>query len=146
MKLIGPQIVMKFSALYEIRRFIIAFTEARHLFRSSPRPVYSIRPNLILHCHLHLGLASGLFPTDYSHQIPISYQPYLSHAPPISFFLIDHPNNIWCKVQITKLLIMQYSPVPCYLVPFSPEHLPQYPILKHPQYMLLPQCEGTGLN
>jgi hypothetical protein len=31
---------------------------------------------------------------------------------------------------------MQFSPVPCYLLPLRPEHLPQYLILQHPQPVL----------
>ena len=71
----------------------------------------------------------------------ICHMPHPSHS---SWFY--HPNNIWCKVQITKLLIMQYSPIPCYLVTRSPKHLPQHPILKHPQYMLFPSMWENRLK
>jgi len=30
-----------------------------------------------------------------------------------------------------ELFIMQYSPLPCCLVPLKPKHSPQHPILKH---------------
>ena len=88
------------------------------------------------------SLSHRLFPPN--PLSPISHICHMPHPSHSSWF--DHPNNLWCRVQITKLLNVQYSPVPCYLVPFSPKHLPQHPILKHPQYMLLPQCEGPGLN
>jgi len=69
-KLTGPQIVKKFPALYGTRRFITAFTSARHLSLSwaisiqsmSPQPT-SWRSILILYSHLRLGLQSGLFPS-----------------------------------------------------------------------------------
>ena len=52
-----------------------------------------------------------------------------------------HPNNICWAVQIIKLLIMQFSPLPRHLIPLRPKHLPQHPILKHPVPMFLPRCE-----
>ena len=36
---------------------------------------------------------------------------------------------------------MSSSPIPCYLVPFSPKYIPQHHILEHPQPLFLPQCE-----
>jgi len=42
----------------------------------------------------------------------------------------DHPHNIWCGVQIIKLLIMSFTSVPCYFVPLRPKYSPQHPILK----------------
>jgi hypothetical protein len=40
-----------------------------------------------------------------------------------------------------KLLIMKFSPLPCYPVPLKPKYSPQHPILKHPQPMFLPQWQ-----
>ena len=37
--------------------------------------------------------------------------------------------------------ITQFSRVSCYLLPFMPKCLPQYPILKNPQSSFLPQQE-----
>jgi hypothetical protein len=34
----------------------------------------------------------------------------------------DHPNKIWLAVQIIKLLIMYFSPLPCHLVPLRPKY------------------------
>jgi hypothetical protein len=50
--------------------------------------------------------------------VPLSRTCYM---PAQSLFKLDHPNNIWLAVQITKLLVMQCSPHPCYLVPFRPK-------------------------
>jgi hypothetical protein len=41
---------------------------------------------------------------------------------------------------------MQYSPLPCYLVPLRPKCLPQHPILEHPQPVCLPQCERPSFT
>jgi hypothetical protein len=40
-----------------------------------------------------------------------------------------------------KLLIMKFSPLPCYLVSLRPKYSPQHPILKHPQPTFLPQLQ-----
>ena len=63
--------------------------------------------------------------------ICISSPPYALHALPISQFY--HPNNVGWGVQIIKLLIMWYSPLPCYLIPLRPKYSPLQPFLKHPQ-------------
>ena len=54
----------------------------------------------------------------------------------------DHPNCIWWAVQIRMLLIMQYSPPLCYLVPRRHKYLPQHDIPKHPQLMLLSRSDS----
>ena len=50
-----------------------------------------------------------------------------------------HPHNIVWAVQIIKIYIMQFSPLPCYLVHLWLKYYPQHPILKHPLPMFLPQ-------
>jgi hypothetical protein len=61
-------LVKKFSAFYGTRRFITAFTSARHMSLSWASPIQSIPPHptswrsaLILSSHLRLGLPSGFF-------------------------------------------------------------------------------------
>ena len=44
-KIIGSQLVKKFPALYGNRRFITAFTSARHLSLSGARSIQSMPPN-----------------------------------------------------------------------------------------------------
>ena len=68
-KLTGFQLVKKFPAFYGTKRFITAFTSARHLSLSSASSIQSMishptswRSILILSSHLRLGLPSGLFP------------------------------------------------------------------------------------
>jgi hypothetical protein len=69
-KLTGSQLVNKFLALYGTRRFITAFTIARHLSLPWARSILPMPPHptswrstLILSSHLRLGLPSGLFPS-----------------------------------------------------------------------------------
>jgi hypothetical protein len=54
------------------------------------------------------------------HQNPVCSSPvppYVLHARPSHSSRFDHPNNIWWGVQIIKLVIMKFSPLPCYLFP-----------------------------
>jgi hypothetical protein len=46
------------------------------------------------------------------------------------------PNNMWCGVEVMKLLIMQPPPVPL-PYPSYTQNLPQHPILEHRQPMLV---------
>ena len=60
------------------------------------------------------------------------------------FFTADspwshHPNNIQRTALVIKLLIMQFSPVPCHFLPLNPNYLPRHHNLKQPQHMFLPQ-------
>jgi len=66
-KINGLQLVKKFPAVYETRRFIKAFTSAANCpypepARSSPYATHQfLKIHLILYSHLSLGLSSGLY-------------------------------------------------------------------------------------
>jgi len=71
-------------------------------------PVFS-RSILILPYDLCLGLSAGLsssIQNFYVFLITPLYSSYLTH----SIGLFDYPNNIWWRVWIMKLLIIQFSP------------------------------------
>ena len=70
-KLTRSQLVKKFPTCYGTRKFIIAFTSARHLSLSWPRSIQSMPPHstfwrsiLMLSSHLRLDLPSDSFPQD----------------------------------------------------------------------------------
>ena len=70
----------------------------------------------------------------FPHQSPVYTSPHnVLHAPPISFSRFYHPHIILWAVRIIKVLIMQFSPLPCHLVHLRPKYSPQYLVLKHPQ-------------
>jgi hypothetical protein len=52
----------------------------------------------------------------------------------------EHPKSvrIWRRIQITKLLIMQFSPPSRHFVPLWSKYPPQHLVLKHPQPIFLP--------
>ena len=83
--------------------------------------------------------------TPPKHCMHLSCTPYIPHTPPVSFFLIWSPKNIWWGVQSLKLLVIWSSPLTCYLVPPRTKHLFQRPIFKHWQLMFTPQCEKPSL-
>ena len=94
----------------------------------------SWRSVLILSSHLCLGLWSDLFPLGFPSKslcTTLTHTRYMPHPSQSSQFY--HPNNIWWAVQIIKLFIMYFSPIPRYLFPPRPKYSPQHPILKHPQ-------------
>jgi hypothetical protein len=47
----------------------------------------------------------------------------------------------WRKIQVMKLLIMQFSLASCHFIPLRCKYFPQHPILKHPQ-----QCSSLTVQ
>ena len=102
--LIGPQVVMKFVAFYGTRRFITAFTTARHLSlcwvklikRTSFYPL-SWRSILILSSSLRLSSPSGVFLLSSPSEPCLSFSHSFSY--PTRLFLLDlicSLNNYFC--------------------------------------------------
>ena len=91
----------RFKGFYGTRRFIIAFTSARHLSLSWASSIQSIPPHsiscsiLILSSHLRLGLPSGLFPSSFPNETLYTtlLSPIRATCLPISFFSILSPEK-----------------------------------------------------
>ena len=93
-KLTVSRLVKKFPACYGTRKFITAFTSARHLSLSCARSIQSVTPRptswraiWILSSQLRLGLPNSLFPSGYpTKNLYARCSPaYVLHAPSISF-------------------------------------------------------------
>jgi len=139
-KLTDSQLVKKFPAFYGTRRFITAFTSARHLSLFWARSIQSMPPQpnswrsiLILSFHLCLGLFHSGFTTKISYT-PLSLSP--KHATcPAQLILLD---------LITRTIFDEdYRPLSSSLCaflhsPVTSSLLGPY-ILKHPQPTFLPQ-------
>jgi hypothetical protein len=72
---------------------------------------------------------------------PIIYKlssspPFVLHGPPISSSA-TWLFCTWRRVQIMKLLVMQFSPFNRHLIPLRSKYSPQYPVLKHHQILVL---------
>ena len=108
----------------------------------------SWRTILIVSSHLRLGLPSSLFPSGFSTKTRYAHllTPYVLHAQISYSFRFDKPKNIWPGKQISQLLIMYFSPLPCYLVPHRPRYSLQHCILQHPQPTFLSQCERPSFT
>jgi hypothetical protein len=59
--------------------------------------------------------------------------------------LFNHPNNIQRRIQVMKLIIMQFSPRSVFL-PFRFKYLPQHSVLKNPQSVFLCYHKDSKLN
>jgi hypothetical protein len=57
---------------------------------------------------------------------------------------VDHPYNIRWRVQVTELLIMQFSP--CTFLLHRPKYSPQHSVLICPQSMFFPQGERPSFT
>jgi hypothetical protein len=102
-KLTGLQLVKKLPAFYWTRRFITAFTSARHLSLSWASPIQSIPPRptswksiLILSSYLCLGLPSGLFPSGFLTKI--LYTPLLLSLTPTKYMFINNTRTCGGKL------------------------------------------------
>jgi hypothetical protein len=50
---------------------------------------------------------------------------------PLHPHCLDHSNYTWRRVQVTKLLIMQFSPTSCHFIPLWSKYSPRHPVLKY---------------
>jgi hypothetical protein len=107
-------------AFYGTRRFITVFTRAIHWSLSWARSIHSIAPH-------------SYSPTSWSSLMVC----FLLAFPPISYMhsLLPHSCYIpcpshhysWRSVQVTKLLIMQFSLIYHHFIPFRSQYSPQHP-------------------
>jgi hypothetical protein len=65
-------------------------------------------------------------------------------ALPISFSLTDESNFTWRRVQVMKLLFMQFSLTSRHFSSPRSKYSPQHPVLRHPQSMFLPYYQGPS--
>jgi hypothetical protein len=84
-------------------------------------PFFSPRSILILSFRLHLGLRNGIFLSGFPINIlyALLFFPFVLHDPP----WLEHSNYTWRRVQVMKLLIMQFSPTPVTSSLFGPNSL-----------------------
>jgi hypothetical protein len=81
-KLTGPQLIRKFPAFYGTRRFITAFTRARHLSQSWARLIQSVPPSHLPQVHSDIILPSTPGSSKWS--------PFLRSPPPPQIVYASH--------------------------------------------------------
>ena len=106
-KLTVSQLVKKFPAFHGTRRFITAFTRARHLFLFWDRSIQSMLPTYFLKIHLNIilpftsGSSEWSLSVRFSHQYPVHTSPHTCYNPGRSHSSrFDHPTDIWRGVQL----------------------------------------------
>jgi len=152
-KLLGSQLVKKWPAFYGTQRVITAFTRAHHLSLSATS-IQSMSPSHFLKAHFNIILSATPMSSKWSVSLRFLHQNCVSTAPvPRTCYMprpyyssFDNPNNIWLGEHITKLLVMQSSPLPCYLIPLRPKYLPHHTVLEHAQRMFLPHCQRPSFT
>jgi len=116
-------------------------------------PVHSPTSHFLkIHLNIILSSTPGSSKWSLFLRFPYHNPAYASPIPRMCYMLRPshsspfHHSNIWWAVQIIKLPIVQFSLVPCYLVPLMPKYSPQHHILKHLQPTFLPQCERSSFT
>jgi hypothetical protein len=104
-----------------------------------PSYLSKIRFNFI-YPPLRLGLPSGIFPSGFPANIlhAFLFSPIRANCPAHPLLHPHHSYYIWRRVQLMKLLIMQFSLTSLHFISLRSKYSSQHPVLKHPQSMFFP--------
>jgi hypothetical protein len=93
----------------------------------------SLRSVLILSTHLRVGLLSGLFWLFHQNPTCTPLSPHSCYMPFRSLPRLVHSDDTWWRVQVMKLLIMQFPPVSHHFISLRSKYSS-----RHPQSVFLP--------
>jgi hypothetical protein len=139
----------KLPAFYWTRRVINvlhrSLSWARSIQSIPPHP-NSLRSILILSYYLRLGFTGSLFLSGFPGKILYAflYSPFVLHALPCQLRWLDHCNYTWRRIQVVKLLVMQFAPNYYHFIHLRSKYSPQHPVLKYPQSTFL--CERLSFT
>jgi hypothetical protein len=126
--------------------FTGSFPEPHQSNPSHPIPSYL--------CKIHFNIVH--LPSSWSSQWSLSF--WLSNQYPICIPLLPHScympcpshppwlDHSWRRVQVTKLHIMQFSPISRHFISLRSKYSPQHPVLKHPQSTFFPQYQRPSFT
>ena len=117
--------------------------------QSSPFPCETSRRSiLLLFSRLRIGLPSGFFRQGFSiNPCKKLSSLHTCHVPrPSHYFQFCHCNCIRCGLLNMKLLIMQSSPVPCYLLPSQVQVSSSTPCSRTPSAYITPPIQNNKQN
>jgi hypothetical protein len=134
------QLMKKYTVIYRTRRPHPMFAGARHwtlscviIIQYTSSNYNNLRAILILRVSPHLRsiseAISSLEVFGLKFHMNLLSLPCVLHAKTDSRYF-DHFNNIWRRVEIVKILIMQLSSVSCYFLTLRPKY-PKRPVLGH---------------
>jgi len=104
-KLTGFQLVKKFPAFHGTRRFITAFTSARHLSLSWASSIQSIPPLPTHFLKIHLNIILAFTPGSPKLSLPLRFPHYTCYIPaPSHSSRFYHPHDIGWAAQIINPL------------------------------------------
>ena len=116
------QLVKKFPAFFGTLWFITTFTNAHHLSLSCTSLIQSIPPHptswrslYYLPIYAWVSKVGSFLQVSPPNPVYTSPIPHTHYMPSSSHSRFYHPNNIRWSVQIIKLLIMYFRPLPCHL-------------------------------
>jgi len=130
----GVELVKKFTAIYEARRFITVFTRATtgpypEPHASSPQLPHhiSVRYTPLLPFHLRLGLLSCLF--------FLGFRTKIFYAVLISPISAIYPAHL---ILLNLITLIAFSEAFCHFLPLRVRYFSQHPVLKYSQSMFFP--------
>jgi hypothetical protein len=135
-----PRILWWPKAYYHIHKSPPSVSTLSQITPVHNSPLYLSKIPLNIIPHLHLLLPSGLFYSGLSCKniYAFPFSPFMLHALSSHSPWLDHSNYIWLRVQVMKLLIMQFFPTSHHFIPRLFNYFPQHRIHEHPQSACVP--------
>lgn len=100
---------------------------------SSPHNPIPFKTHFNFFSHLDLGLRGGFFISGFPYKILWVFIFAYTHTNSSTYSSpwCYHSNKVWRRVEIEKILVMQFFPDSWHFLPLRFKYYPQHPLLKH---------------